>query len=150
MWSFWVHALLPEVFLEAVPLSLGRGVTVYIPPPPYLALTGLGMVVVVAIMKFSEKQPFERPEVSRKQALKMFSNNKFKVKLLYLAYSVISVNQCAVKIKLPHRGNASGANYEVREIDTKDFLSICNVKIKVDQVGLLEDDSSAVQLIQRR
>lgn len=48
-----------------------------------------------------------------------------------------------VKIKLPHRGNASGANYEVREIDTKEFLSICNVKIKVDQVGLLEDDSSA-------
>ncbi|GKB14331.1 COP9 signalosome complex subunit 2, partial [Tanacetum coccineum] len=44
MWSFWVHALLPEVFLEAVPLSLGRGVTVYIPPPPYLALAGLGLV----------------------------------------------------------------------------------------------------------
>ncbi|GKF62734.1 ABC transporter I family member 10-like protein, partial [Tanacetum coccineum] len=41
MWSFWVHALLPDVFLEAVPLSLGRGVTVYIPPPPYLALAGL-------------------------------------------------------------------------------------------------------------
>ena len=48
-----------------------------------------------------------------------------------------------IKIKLPHRGNASGANYEVREIDTKEFLSICNVKIKVDQVGLLEDDNSA-------
>ncbi|GJR80807.1 ataxia telangiectasia mutated family protein [Tanacetum coccineum] len=49
MWSFWVHALLPEVFLEAVPLSLGRGVTVYIPPPPYLALAGLGTVVVVVV-----------------------------------------------------------------------------------------------------
>ncbi|GJZ63415.1 hypothetical protein Tco_0619836 [Tanacetum coccineum] len=50
MWSFWVHALLPEVFLEAVPLSLDRGVTVYIPPPPYLALVGLGMVVVVVVV----------------------------------------------------------------------------------------------------
>ncbi|KAI3765479.1 hypothetical protein L2E82_15514 [Cichorium intybus] len=48
-----------------------------------------------------------------------------------------------VKIKLPHRGNAAGASYEVREIDTKELLSICNVKIKIDQVGLLEDDSSA-------
>ncbi|GKE28934.1 pyruvate orthophosphate dikinase2 [Tanacetum coccineum] len=42
MWSFWVHALLPEVFLEVVPLSLGRGVTVHIPPPSYLALAGFG------------------------------------------------------------------------------------------------------------
>ncbi|GKE22801.1 UDP-sugar pyrophosphorylase-like protein [Tanacetum coccineum] len=50
MWSSWVHALLPEVFLEAVPLSLGRGVTVYIPPPPYLALAGLGTVVVVVLL----------------------------------------------------------------------------------------------------
>ncbi|KAI3774096.1 hypothetical protein L1987_48639 [Smallanthus sonchifolius] len=49
----------------------------------------------------------------------------------------------AVKIKLPHHGTAAGANYEVREIDTKEFLSICNVKIKIDQVGLLEDDSTA-------
>ncbi|KAJ0700019.1 putative RNA helicase [Helianthus annuus] len=49
----------------------------------------------------------------------------------------------AVKIKLPHRGTAAGASYEVREIDTKEFLSICNAKIKIDQVGLLEDDSTA-------
>ncbi|KAF5786110.1 putative RNA helicase [Helianthus annuus] len=49
----------------------------------------------------------------------------------------------AVKIKLPHRGTAAGASYEVREIDTKEFLSICNAKIKIDQVGLLEDDSAA-------
>ncbi|KAK9078766.1 hypothetical protein SSX86_002824 [Deinandra increscens subsp. villosa] len=48
-----------------------------------------------------------------------------------------------VKIKLPHRGTAAGANYEVRETDTKEFLSICNAKIKIDQVGLLEDDSTA-------
>ncbi|GJV40299.1 testis-expressed sequence 2 protein [Tanacetum coccineum] len=38
-----------QVFLEAVPLSLGRGVTVYIPLPPYLALVGLGTVVVVVV-----------------------------------------------------------------------------------------------------
>ncbi|GKB73961.1 DExH-box ATP-dependent RNA helicase DExH11 [Tanacetum coccineum] len=36
-----------KVFLEAVPLPSGRGVTVYIPPPPYLALPGLGMVVIL-------------------------------------------------------------------------------------------------------
>ncbi|GJS56426.1 hypothetical protein Tco_0629788 [Tanacetum coccineum] len=46
-WSLWVHALLPDVFLEAVPLSLGRRVTVYIPPPSYLALAGLCTIVVV-------------------------------------------------------------------------------------------------------
>ncbi|KAD6795715.1 hypothetical protein R6Q59_031765 [Mikania micrantha] len=49
----------------------------------------------------------------------------------------------AVNIKLPHRGTAAGANYEVRETDPKEFLSICNAKIKIDQVGLLEDDSAA-------
>ncbi|GJT16934.1 hypothetical protein Tco_0875640 [Tanacetum coccineum] len=38
-----------SVFLEAVPLSLGKGVTVYIPPPSYLALAGLGTVVVVVL-----------------------------------------------------------------------------------------------------
>ncbi|KAJ9552373.1 hypothetical protein OSB04_016418 [Centaurea solstitialis] len=48
-----------------------------------------------------------------------------------------------VNIKMPHRGNAAGTSYEVREIDTKEFLSICNAKIKIDQVGLLENDSSA-------
>ena len=48
-----------------------------------------------------------------------------------------------VNIKMPHCGNASGTNYEVREIDTKEFLSICNAKIKIDQVGLLENDSNA-------
>lgn len=48
-----------------------------------------------------------------------------------------------INIKLPHQGNAAGANYEVREIDTQEFLSICNAKIKIDKVGLLEDDSTA-------
>ncbi|GJY45751.1 hypothetical protein Tco_0434814 [Tanacetum coccineum] len=38
---------------DAVPLSLGRGVTVYIPPPPYLALAGLGTVVVVVPLGIS-------------------------------------------------------------------------------------------------
>ncbi|GJV29307.1 ataxia telangiectasia mutated family protein [Tanacetum coccineum] len=62
MWSFWVHALLPEVFLEAVPLSLGRGVTVYIPPPPYLALAGLGTVVVVVVFQIDEYISAEIPD----------------------------------------------------------------------------------------
>ncbi|GJW40840.1 zinc finger, PHD-type containing protein [Tanacetum coccineum] len=48
--AYRVHALLSEVFLEVVPLSLGRGVTIYIPPPPYLALAGLGTVVVVVVL----------------------------------------------------------------------------------------------------
>ncbi|GJY75807.1 leucine-rich repeat-containing protein [Tanacetum coccineum] len=38
-----LYALLSPVFLEAVPLSSGRGVIVYISPPPYLASTGLGI-----------------------------------------------------------------------------------------------------------
>ncbi|GJY36463.1 hypothetical protein Tco_0421841 [Tanacetum coccineum] len=40
------------VFLEVVPLPLGRGVTVYISPPPYLVFTGLGNVVVVVDVDF--------------------------------------------------------------------------------------------------
>lgn len=49
-----------------------------------------------------------------------------------------------VNIKLPHRGSACGMSYEVREVDIKEFLCICSSKIKVDQVGLLEDVSSSV------
>ncbi|CAN4102238.1 unnamed protein product [Withania somnifera] len=48
----------------------------------------------------------------------------------------------AVNIKLPHRGNAAGMNYEVRGLDSKDFLYICVKKIKIDQVRLLEDISA--------
>ncbi|CAK9164255.1 unnamed protein product [Ilex paraguariensis] len=48
-----------------------------------------------------------------------------------------------INIKLPHRGNAAGVNYEVRGVDNKEFLSICNCKIKIDQVRLLEDVSNA-------
>ncbi|KAJ8553074.1 hypothetical protein K7X08_020467 [Anisodus acutangulus] len=47
-----------------------------------------------------------------------------------------------VNIKLPHRGNAAGMNYEVRGVDNKDFLYICVKKIKIDQVRLLEDISA--------
>lgn len=47
-----------------------------------------------------------------------------------------------VNIKLPHRGNAAGVNYEVRGVDNKDFLYICVKKIKIDQVRLLEDVSA--------
>ncbi|GJY05232.1 leucine--tRNA ligase [Tanacetum coccineum] len=45
LWYVVMLCRLPEVFLEAVPLSSGRGVTVYISPPPYLASAGLGNVV---------------------------------------------------------------------------------------------------------
>ncbi|KAM7256254.1 hypothetical protein ACFE04_011995 [Oxalis oulophora] len=47
-----------------------------------------------------------------------------------------------INIKLPHFGTASGMSYEVREVDYKEFLCICNKKIKIDQVGLLEQGSS--------
>nr|GLL30960.1 DExH-box ATP-dependent RNA helicase DExH11 isoform X2 [Ipomoea trifida] len=47
-----------------------------------------------------------------------------------------------VNIKLPHHGNAAGVNYEVRGVENKEFLCICNVKIKIDQVRLLEDVSA--------
>ncbi|KAL8092228.1 DExH-box ATP-dependent RNA helicase DExH11 [Apium graveolens] len=48
-----------------------------------------------------------------------------------------------INIKLPHRGNAAGVNYEVRGIEGTEFLCICNCKLKIDQVRLLEDVSSA-------
>lgn len=47
-----------------------------------------------------------------------------------------------IKIKLPYSGVAAGVGYEVRGIDIKDFLCICNCKIKIDQVRLLEDAST--------
>ncbi|XAR60693.1 RNA helicase [Bertholletia excelsa] len=48
-----------------------------------------------------------------------------------------------INIKLPYRGSAAGVSYEVREIDNKEILSICNCKLTIDQKGLLEDISSA-------
>ncbi|KAL5748007.1 hypothetical protein ACOSQ2_025304 [Xanthoceras sorbifolium] len=48
-----------------------------------------------------------------------------------------------INIKLPHYGAAAGVSYEVRDVDNREFLCICNKKIKIDQVRLLEDGSSA-------
>lgn len=47
-----------------------------------------------------------------------------------------------INIKLPHCGAAAGVSYEVRGIDVTGFLCICNCKIRIDQVRLLEDGSS--------
>lgn len=52
-----------------------------------------------------------------------------------------------INIKLPHHGNAAGVNYEVRGVENKEFLCICNVKIKIDQVRLLEDVSAGAYSI---
>lgn len=49
----------------------------------------------------------------------------------------------AINIKLPYQGSAAGVSYEVRAMDNKEFLCICNKKIKIDRVGLLEDVSNA-------
>ncbi|CAI0475515.1 unnamed protein product [Linum tenue] len=49
----------------------------------------------------------------------------------------------AVNIKLPYQGFAAGFSFEVREMDSKEFLSICDRKLKIDQVRLLEDGNSA-------
>ncbi|XP_010685630.2 DExH-box ATP-dependent RNA helicase DExH11 isoform X1 [Beta vulgaris subsp. vulgaris] len=48
-----------------------------------------------------------------------------------------------INITLPYQGVAAGVTYEVREVDNKEFLCICNCKIKIDQVRLLEDVSAA-------
>lgn len=47
-----------------------------------------------------------------------------------------------INIKLPHYGMAAGTSYEVRSVDNREFVFICNCKIKVNQVGLLEDVST--------
>ncbi|QCD78043.1 antiviral helicase SKI2 [Vigna unguiculata] len=49
-----------------------------------------------------------------------------------------------INITMPYCGSASGMGYEVREVDSKEFLCICSSKIKIDPVGLLEDVSSSV------
>ncbi|GKB88077.1 hypothetical protein Tco_0960349 [Tanacetum coccineum] len=54
---------LPEVFLEAVSLSSGRGVTVYISPPPFLASAGLGNVVVVVVV-VNPKKKLEKEDIT--------------------------------------------------------------------------------------
>lgn len=47
-------------------------------------------------------------------------------------------------ITLPYSGNAAGVNYEVLGVEHKEFISICDCKIKIDQVGLLETPSHVV------
>ncbi|PIA54426.1 hypothetical protein AQUCO_00900760v1 [Aquilegia coerulea] len=49
----------------------------------------------------------------------------------------------AVNIKLPYCATAAGMSFEVIGIEHKEFLSICECKIKIDQVRLLEDVSNA-------
>ncbi|XP_031386867.1 DExH-box ATP-dependent RNA helicase DExH11 isoform X2 [Punica granatum] len=49
----------------------------------------------------------------------------------------------AIRIQLPHHGAASGMSYEVRRVETREFLFMCSKRIQVNQVGLLEDDSAA-------
>ncbi|KAJ4849927.1 Antiviral helicase ski2 [Turnera subulata] len=61
----------------------------------------------------------------------------------------------AVNIKLPYSGSAAGVRYEVKGIDSREILSICDCKIKVDQVRLLEEGSSTafsktVQLLKEK
>ncbi|KAG1365844.1 DExH-box ATP-dependent RNA helicase DExH11 [Cocos nucifera] len=46
-----------------------------------------------------------------------------------------------INIRLPYCGSAAGISYEVIAMENKDFMSICNCKIKIDQVRLLEDPS---------
>lgn len=48
-----------------------------------------------------------------------------------------------INIKLPHHGAAAGVSYEVRGVDSKEILCICDRKIKIDQVGLLENANTA-------
>ncbi|KAG9453871.1 hypothetical protein H6P81_006775 [Aristolochia fimbriata] len=49
----------------------------------------------------------------------------------------------AVNIKLPYTGIAAGISYEVVGIESRELLSICKDKIKIDQVRLLEEPSNA-------
>nr|GEY43525.1 DExH-box ATP-dependent RNA helicase DExH11 [Tanacetum cinerariifolium] len=108
----------------------------------YLEAEMYGNQITETLMQSSNSQPFLQP--GRVVVVKSQSpKSKRGIDDDYYSSATARKGSGVVKIKLPHRGNASGANYEVREIDTKEFLSICNVKIKVDQVGLLEDDSSA-------
>ncbi|XVF68917.1 hypothetical protein PTKIN_Ptkin11bG0039600 [Pterospermum kingtungense] len=48
-----------------------------------------------------------------------------------------------INITLPHQGAAAGVSFEIRGSDNTEFLCICNSKIKLDQVGLLERVSNA-------
>lgn len=60
----------------------------------------------------------------------------------YFYSSVSRKGSGAVKIKFPYQGTGAGVSYEVRVVENIEFLCICSKKIKIDQVGLLEDVSS--------
>lgn len=62
----------------------------------------------------------------------------------YYSSSAPRTRTGVLKIKLPYRGNVAGCDYEVIGIEPREILSICNCKIKIDQVGLLEEPSTAV------
>ncbi|KAG7949566.1 hypothetical protein I3843_13G069100 [Carya illinoinensis] len=47
-----------------------------------------------------------------------------------------------INIKLPYHGASAGMSYEVRGTDSREFLCICDSKIKIDRVRLLENVSS--------
>lgn len=60
-----------------------------------------------------------------------------------------------INLKLPHHGSAAGIHYDVKAMDTKEIVSICNCKIKIDQVRLLEEPnniaySKTIQLLQEK
>ncbi|XP_022948677.1 DExH-box ATP-dependent RNA helicase DExH11 isoform X5 [Cucurbita moschata] len=44
-----------------------------------------------------------------------------------------------VNIRLPHAGAAAGVSYEVRGVDAKEFVCVCNKKIQLNPGRLLED-----------
>lgn len=48
-----------------------------------------------------------------------------------------------IRIELPSLGAASGMSYEVRRVETREFLFMCTKKIRVEQARLLEDSSPA-------
>ncbi|KAG7564740.1 ATP-dependent RNA helicase Ski2 C-terminal [Arabidopsis suecica] len=48
-----------------------------------------------------------------------------------------------IKIELPYHGVAAGVGYEAKGFDNKEFLCICDSKIKIDQVRLLEDGNKS-------
>lgn len=61
----------------------------------------------------------------------------------YFAAPTSRKSSGVINIKLPYQGTAAGISYEVKGIDSKELLCICAKKIKIDQVRLLEDGSSA-------
>lgn len=61
----------------------------------------------------------------------------------YIASSTFRKGSGSIKIKLPYHGFAGGKNFEVRGIDNKEFLCICKCQIRIDQGGILEDESNA-------